>query len=51
VRPFQLFLADVEPDRGVFFQFTLHGLGNITGGGLSNLLSDSIQGFRDPDQP
>jgi LPS-assembly protein len=51
VRPFQLFLANVEPDRGVFFQFTLHGLGNITGGGLSNLLSDSIQGFRDPDQP
>ena len=27
------------------------GLGNIAGGGLSNLLSDSIQGFRDPDQP
>lgn len=51
VRPYQLFLPDIEPDRGIFFQFALHGLGNIAGGGLSNLLSDSIEGFRDPSQP
>lgn len=51
VRQYQLFLPDIEPDRGIFFQFTLNGLGNIAGGGLSNLLSDSIAGFRDPYQP
>ena len=51
VRPFQLFNPDIEPDRGIFFQFTLNGLGNIAGGGLSSLLSDSIEGFRDPNQP
>ncbi len=51
VRPYQLFLPDIEPDRGVFFQLTLHGLGNIAGGGLSNLLSGSIEGFTDTIQP
>ncbi|MCB1672063.1 MAG: LPS-assembly protein LptD [Pseudomonadales bacterium] len=51
VRPYQLFLPNIEPDRGIFFQLTLHGLGNIAGGGLSNLLSDSIEGFRDSNQP
>ncbi len=51
VRQYALFLPNIEPDRGIFLQFTLNGLGNITGGGLSNLLSDSITGFRDPYQP
>ena len=51
VRQDELFNTNVESNRGVFFQFTLNGLGNITGGGLSNLLSDSIIGFRDPNQP
>lgn len=51
VRQYELFLPNIEPDRGVFVQFTLNGLGNIAGGGLSNLLSDSISGFRDPTQP
>ncbi|MEX2130074.1 MAG: LPS-assembly protein LptD [Pseudohongiellaceae bacterium] len=45
-----LFLADARPERGIFFQFTLHGLGNVTGGGVSGLLSDGIFGFRDPYQ-
>ncbi|MEX0619503.1 MAG: LPS-assembly protein LptD [Pseudohongiellaceae bacterium] len=44
----ELFLADIEPDRGIFLQWTLNGLGNITGGGLSNLLNDGILGFREP---
>lgn len=43
----ELFLPNIEPNRGIFVQFTLHGLGNITGGGISNLLSDGIWGFRD----
>ena len=43
----ELFLPNIKPDRGIFVQFTLKGLGNLTGGGLSNLLSDSIWGFRD----
>jgi len=51
VRQYALFLPNIEPERGVFVQFTLNGLGNIAGGGLSNLLSDSISGFRDPYQP
>ncbi|MEQ8953857.1 MAG: LPS assembly protein LptD, partial [Gammaproteobacteria bacterium] len=43
----ELFVPGVEPQRGIFVQFTLHGLGNLTGGGLSNLLQDGIRGFRD----
>jgi len=50
VRQEALFVPDIKTNRGVFFQFTLHGLGNIAGGGLSSLLSDSIIGFRDPSQ-
>lgn len=46
-----LFLANANPEQGIFFQFTLHGLGNVTGGGVSGLLSDGIHGFRDPYQP
>ena len=45
----ELFLPNIEPERGVFVQFTLNGLGNLTGGGLSNLLTDSIWGFRETD--
>ncbi|NKB33508.1 MAG: LPS assembly protein LptD [Pseudomonadales bacterium] len=45
----KLFLPNIEPDRGIFVQFTLNGLGNLTGGGLSNLLTDSIWGFRETD--
>jgi len=48
VRQHELFQPTLDSNRGVFFQFTLNGLGNITGGGLSNLLNDSIIGFRDP---
>lgn len=43
----ELFVPNSEPNRGIFVQFTLNGLGNIAGGGLSNLLQDSIWGFRD----
>jgi len=45
----ELFVPNIEPNQGIFVQFTLNGLGNITGGGLSNLLSDGIRGFRETD--
>lgn len=43
----ELFIANIEPNQAIFVQFTLNGLGNLTGGGVSNLLSDGIWGFRD----
>lgn len=43
----ELFLPNIEPNRGIFVQFTLNGLGNITGGGISSLLEDGIWGFRE----
>ena len=46
---YELFVPNVPSNRGVFVQVSLHGLGNLAGGGLSNLLRDGIQGFRDPD--
>lgn len=45
------FVPNIEPNRGVFLQLTLNGLGNLTGGGLSNLLQDGIWGFRDTNNP
>ncbi len=44
-----LFVPDIEPNRGVFVQITLKGLGDLTGGGISNLLQDGILGFRETD--
>jgi len=43
----ELFLPNIESNRGIFVQFALKGLGNLTGGGLSSLLSDGIWGFRE----
>ena len=45
----ELFLPNIEPDRGIFVQFNLNGFGNLTGGGLSDMLSDGIWGFREND--
>ncbi len=47
---YELFVPNVPPNRGVYVQFTLHGIGNLAGGGLSELLSDGIRGFSDPDR-
>ncbi len=47
----ELFVPNIEPNRGVFVQITLNGLGNLTGSGLSTLLQDGIWGFRDTDNP
>ncbi len=46
---YELFVPNVSSNRGVFVQVSLHGLGNLAGGGLSDLLRDGIQGFRDAD--
>ena len=46
---YELFVPNVPSNTGVFVQFSFHGLGNLAGGGLSSLLRDGIQGFRDPD--
>lgn len=43
----EFFLLQDETNRGVFFQLTLNGFGNISGGGVSSLLSDGILGFRE----
>ena len=43
----ELFLPNIEPNNGVFVQVTLNGFGNLTGGGLSSLLTDSIWGFKE----
>ena len=45
----ELFLPNIEPDRGIFVQFNLNGFGNLTGGGLSDMLSGGIWGFREND--
>lgn len=45
----ELFVPNIEPNQGIFVQFTLNGLGNITGGGISSLLTDGIRGFRESD--
>lgn len=41
----ELFVRNFEPNRGIFVQFTLVGLGNLTGGGLDSLLTEGIQGY------
>ncbi len=43
----EFFLQQDETNTGVFFQLTLNGLGNISGGGISSLLSDGILGFKE----
>ena len=45
----ELFVPNIEPNQGIFVQFTLNGLGNITGGGINSLLTDGIRGFRETD--
>lgn len=41
----ELFVRNFQPNRGVFVQFTLIGLGNLSGGGLDSLLTQGIQGY------
>jgi LPS-assembly protein len=43
----EFFLLRDDTDTGVFFQVTLNGLGNVSGGGISRMLSDGILGFKE----
>lgn len=43
----EFFLQQDKTKTGVFFQLTLNGLGNLSGGGISRLLSDGILGFKE----
>ncbi|MDP2091980.1 MAG: LPS assembly protein LptD, partial [Pseudohongiella sp.] len=40
---------NTRQNRGIFFQLSLHGLGDLAGGGLDSLLSNSIPGFKEQD--
>lgn len=43
----EFFLQQDRTKSGVFFQLTLNGLGNLSGGSISRLLSDGILGFKE----
>lgn len=43
----ELFVPNDQPNRGIFVQIKLNGLGNLGGAGISNLLEDGIRGFRE----
>ena len=43
----EFFLLQDDTNTGVFFQLTLNGLGNVSGGGISRMLSDGILGFKE----
>lgn len=43
----EFFLLQEDTNTGLFFQLTLNGLGNISGGGISRMLSDGILGFKE----
>ena len=47
----ELFVPNSEPNQGIFVQFTLNGLGDVGGGGISNLLQTGIRGFRESEFP
>jgi LPS-assembly protein len=40
---------NTRQNRGLFFQLSLHGLGDLAGGGLDSLLGNSIPGFKEQD--
>lgn len=43
----EYFLLQDETNTGIFFQLTLNGFGNVSGGGISRMLSDGILGFKE----
>jgi len=47
VNEYEFFDPASRKNRGLFFQMTLLGLGDLTGGGLSNLLTRGIPGFKE----
>ena len=49
VNDYEFIEQNTRQNRGIFFQLTLHGLGNLTGSGLSSLLTQGIPGFEEQD--
>jgi LPS-assembly protein len=49
VNDYEFFEQNTRQNRGIFFQLSLHGLGDLTGGGLDNLIRNSIPGFKEQD--
>ncbi|MEX2335241.1 MAG: LPS assembly protein LptD, partial [Pseudohongiella sp.] len=49
VNDYEFFDQNSRQNRGIFFQLSLHGLGDLTGGGLDNLIRNSIPGFKEQD--
>lgn len=49
VNDYEFIEQNTRQNRGIFFQLTLHGLGNLTGSGLGSLLSNGIPGFKEHD--
>lgn len=49
VNDYELLQPNTRQNRGIFFQLSLHGLGDLAGGGLDSLLSNSIPGFKEQD--
>jgi LPS-assembly protein len=47
VNDYELLEPNTRQNRGIFFQLSLHGLGDLAGGGLDSLLSNSIPGFKE----
>jgi len=47
VNDYELLQPNTRQNRGIFFQISLHGLGDLAGGGLDSLLSNSIPGFKE----
>lgn len=47
VNDYEFFEQNTRQNRGIYFQLSLHGLGDLTGGGLGNLLRTSIPGFKE----
>lgn len=49
VNDYEFIEQNTRQNRGIFFQLTLHGLGDLTGSGLSSLLTQGIPGFEEQD--
>ncbi len=47
VNDFASLNRDSEQNRGVYFQLSLHGLGDLAGSGISSLLNEAIPGFEE----
>ena len=47
VNDYEFLDTRARQNRGIYVQLTLHGLGSLTGSGISNLLTEGIPGFKE----